>query len=58
VSASTLALFLPAAISAWSGITYANERVTWHLVAGGLLLTGANVLVQLPAGRAEPIPAR
>jgi drug/metabolite transporter (DMT)-like permease len=53
VSASTLALFLPAWISGWTGIAYANERLTWHLVVGGLLLTGANVLVQLPVGRPQ-----
>lgn len=53
VSASALALFLPALISGWTGIAYSNETLTWHLVVGGVLLTAANVLVQLPAGRAE-----
>lgn len=48
VSASVLALFLPAILSRWTGIAYANEVLTWHLVVGGVLLTGANVLVQLP----------
>ncbi|HLP09230.1 MAG TPA: EamA family transporter [Opitutaceae bacterium] len=51
VSASALALFLPSWLSAWARIGYANERLTWHLVVGGLLLTAANVLVQLPARR-------
>ena len=53
VSASGLALFLPALVSGWTGIAYANETLTWHLVVGGVLLTAANVLVQLPEGRAE-----
>ncbi|MFT3830447.1 MAG: EamA family transporter [Opitutaceae bacterium] len=51
VSASALALFLPALISRWSGIAYADESLTWHLIVGGLLLTAANVLVQLPVRR-------
>lgn len=51
VSASTLALFLPALLSRWTGVAYGNELLTWHLVVGGLLLTAANVLVQLPAKR-------
>jgi len=51
VSASALALFLPALISGWSGIDYANEALTWHLLVGGVLLTAANVLVQLRVGR-------
>lgn len=51
VSASALALFLPALLSRWTGIAYANEVLTWHLVVGGVLLTAANVLVQLPVGR-------
>ena len=57
VSASALALFLPALLSGWAGIAYANEVLTWHLVVGGVLLTAANVLVQLPAceaGRSAP----
>lgn len=55
VSASALALFLPAWLSRWTGIAYANEPLTWHLLVGGALLTGANVLVQWPARRqAEP----
>ncbi len=57
VSASGLALFLPALISGWTGIAYANETLTWHLVVGGVLLTAANVLVQLPAGRGTPAAA-
>ena len=53
VSASALALFLPAWLSRWTGIAYANEPLTWHLLVGGALLTGANVLVQWPSGRGE-----
>jgi drug/metabolite transporter (DMT)-like permease len=54
VSASALALFLPAVFSGWTGIAYANELFTWHLFVGGVLLTAANVLVQLPVGRGGP----
>lgn len=54
VSASALALFLPAVFSGWIGLAYANELFTWHLFVGGVLLTAANVLVQLPVGRGGP----
>ena len=46
VFASLMALFLPAYFSAWAGIDYPNEQLTWHLVAGGGLITLANVLIQ------------
>jgi drug/metabolite transporter (DMT)-like permease len=45
--ASVMALFLPALFSAWGGFDYPNERLTWHLLAGGGLITVANVLLQL-----------
>jgi len=44
---SIMALFLPAIFSAWAGLNYANESVTWHLLAGGGLITLANVLINL-----------
>jgi drug/metabolite transporter (DMT)-like permease len=44
---SVLALFLPALLSAWGGFSYPNERLTWHLLLGGGLITAANVLLQL-----------
>jgi drug/metabolite transporter (DMT)-like permease len=52
---SVEALFLPALLSAWGGFDYPNEHLTWHLLAGGGLITVANVLIQLkppakPAG--------
>jgi len=53
LSASVLALFLPALLTRWIGIAYANEALTGQLLAGGVLLTAANVLVQLPAGRSR-----
>jgi drug/metabolite transporter (DMT)-like permease len=46
VSASVLALVLPAWLSAWTSIDYANERVTSRLLVGGALVTFANVVVQ------------
>lgn len=54
VFASVMALFLPAMFSAWAGFDYPNERLTWHLLVGGGLVTLANVLIQLnppPASR-------
>lgn len=46
VCASVMALFLPAWFSVWAGINYPNEQVTSHLLVGGMLVTGANVLLQ------------
>ena len=46
VLASALALFLPAWISKWANINYANETLTTHLLIGGGLITVANVLLQ------------
>jgi drug/metabolite transporter (DMT)-like permease len=54
VFASSLALFLPGLISAWTGIAYPNEQFTLRLIIGGGLITAANVLVQL--GPAKPVP--
>jgi len=45
--ASVMALFLPALFSRWAGFDYRNEELTWHLLAGGSLITLANVLIQL-----------
>lgn len=47
VFGSLLALFLPALFSAWAGIDYRNETATWTLLAGGGLITLANVLLQV-----------
>jgi drug/metabolite transporter (DMT)-like permease len=44
---SVMALFLPALFSRWAGIDYANETATWTLLAGGGLITAANLLIQL-----------
>jgi drug/metabolite transporter (DMT)-like permease len=46
VFASLLALILPAQLSGWAGLDYPNERLTWHLLVGGGLVTAANVLIQ------------
>ena len=51
---SIMALFLPALFSLWSGISYANEHMTWTLVAGGGLITAANILLQTNPPRREP----
>lgn len=47
VFTAVMALFLPGLMSAWAGIAYANEQLTWHLLVGGGLITAANVLIQL-----------
>ncbi|MDQ5980209.1 MAG: hypothetical protein QG602_3184 [Verrucomicrobiota bacterium] len=56
VFASVMALFLPALFSRWAGFDYANETLTWQLLAGGGLITLANVLLQFrpPARPASP----
>ncbi len=46
VFASVMALFLPALFSRWVGFDYANETLTWQLLAGGGLITLANILLQ------------
>ena len=40
-------LFLPTLLAAWTGNTYANETWTTAMIGGGLLITIANVLMQL-----------
>jgi len=47
VCASALALFLPGWFSQWGGINYPNETLTDHLLIGGVLVTVANVLLQV-----------
>lgn len=47
VFTAVLALFLPALFSEWAGISYANEHLTWRIVIGGLMICGANVIIQL-----------
>ncbi len=44
---SLMALFIPAWFAVLAGIHYPNERVTWTLLAGGGLITLANLLVQV-----------
>ena len=46
VLTSLLALFLPAWVSIWANINYANETLTARLLIGGCLVTAANVLLQ------------
>jgi drug/metabolite transporter (DMT)-like permease len=44
---AVMALFMPAWFSAWAHIDYANETATWTLLAGGGLITLANIVLQL-----------
>jgi drug/metabolite transporter (DMT)-like permease len=46
VLASLLALFFPFWLSRWAGVDYPNEQLTFRLVAGGGLITIANILLQ------------
>ena len=56
VFASILALFLPGFISKWTGIDYENERITWQLLAGGLLVFLANLVLQIRWRRGKEMP--
>lgn len=47
VFTALMALCVPAWLSAWGRLDYPNEQVTWHLLVGGGLITGANLLIQL-----------
>jgi len=46
VFAATYALFLPAWLAAWAGISYPNEQATLTLVCGGGVILAANVWMQ------------
>lgn len=55
VFTALMALCVPAWLSAWGRLDYPNEQVTWHLLAGGGLITAANVLIQLkPPAKSAP----
>jgi hypothetical protein len=58
VCASAFALFLPAWLSGWTAVPYTNETVTASLLAGGVLITLANFLLQWrgPGGPAATPP--
>jgi hypothetical protein len=47
VMASVFALFLPAVLSQFAKLNYANEHITRHLFVGGSIIVAANVLLQL-----------
>ena len=60
VFASAWALFLPDWYSAFAGLNYANERLSWQLFAGGGLILVANLLLiarpdQPPHGDPAPV---
>lgn len=57
VFTSVMALFLPAIFSAWAGVLYPNETLTWHLLLGGGLITLANILLQLKPPPRHPVTA-
>ena len=47
VCAALYALFLPGILSGWTGVAYPDEILTTTLITGGLLITAANVLLQI-----------
>lgn len=51
--ASSWALFLPAYLSVWCGIKYANEAFTLPMMVGGALILIANVVVLWPEKKAN-----
>ena len=51
VFTSIYALFLPAWLAAWTGVPYPNDTLTATLLAGGGLITAANILLQWPLRR-------
>lgn len=55
VFASALALFVPGWLALAGGLVYANETLTLRLVAGGALITLANVLIQMRPRAVTPI---
>ena len=57
VAASGFALFLPALLSQFAGVIYANERITRDLLFGGGLILAANVLIQIEAARRGKLKA-
>ena len=59
VFASALALFLPGWFAGFAGIRYANERLSWQLIAGGGLILAANLLLIARPGQpphGDPAP--
>ncbi|HWB02530.1 MAG TPA: DMT family transporter [Verrucomicrobiales bacterium] len=49
-------LFLPGWLAVWTGVPYANEVLTVTTLAGGGLITVANIILQLPQRRAKAKP--
>lgn len=49
ICASIFAAFLPGWISRFANIDYADERLTRYLLIGGILITAANILIQVEA---------
>jgi drug/metabolite transporter (DMT)-like permease len=56
--ASLFAAVLPAWLSRFAQVDYANEQLTRHLLLGGGLITVANVLIQIEALRQRRANAR
>lgn len=55
VCAAVYALFLPGILSRWTGVSYPDEILTSTLISGGLLITAANVLLQIK-WNPKPLP--
>lgn len=57
VFVSLLVLFTPAWLSVFASVNYPNEALTWRLLAGGGLITLANILITLAPSAAHAPPA-
>lgn len=57
VFASSWALFLPAWLAGLTGLVHDNERLTWSLLAGGILILFANVVALYPTGEPQEVDA-
>jgi drug/metabolite transporter (DMT)-like permease len=49
VFASVFAICLPEIFSRWAAVDYPNERITFHLLVGGVFITLANILTLAPS---------
>ncbi|GAA4461640.1 DMT family transporter [Novipirellula rosea] len=56
--ASTWAMFIPAMLSAWCAVHYANEEFSTPLLIGGSLVLVANILALWPEKRPEKRPEK
>lgn len=54
VFTAVYALFLPSMMAKWARVSYPDETLTSSLLIGGMLVTIANIVLQLPAATTKP----